>query len=94
MKHPGHTYGGFVPSISERGMTWDIELESIVKLLLVFKVHFLMQYDCLMSCNMSNLYVSHQKKSSPNIDGICIVGGKVALIPVVSSNKTILCNRG
>jgi hypothetical protein len=21
MKHPGHTYGGFVPSISERGMT-------------------------------------------------------------------------
>jgi hypothetical protein len=21
MKHPGHTYGGFVPPISERGMT-------------------------------------------------------------------------
>jgi hypothetical protein len=21
MKHPGHTYGGFVPSASERGMT-------------------------------------------------------------------------
>jgi hypothetical protein len=21
MKHPGHTYGGFVPTISERGMT-------------------------------------------------------------------------
>jgi hypothetical protein len=21
MKHPGHTYGGFVPAISERGMT-------------------------------------------------------------------------
>jgi hypothetical protein len=21
MKHPGHTYGGFIPSISERGMT-------------------------------------------------------------------------
>jgi hypothetical protein len=23
MKHPGHTYGGFVPAISERGMTKD-----------------------------------------------------------------------
>jgi hypothetical protein len=21
MKHPGHTYGGFVPAFSERGMT-------------------------------------------------------------------------
>jgi hypothetical protein len=21
MKHPGHTYGGFIPAISERGMT-------------------------------------------------------------------------
>jgi hypothetical protein len=21
MKHPGHTYGGFIPPISERGMT-------------------------------------------------------------------------
>jgi hypothetical protein len=21
MKHPGHTYGGFVPAISERGVT-------------------------------------------------------------------------
>jgi hypothetical protein len=21
MKHPGHTYGGFVPAISERGLT-------------------------------------------------------------------------
>jgi hypothetical protein len=21
MKHPGHAYGGFVPAISERGMT-------------------------------------------------------------------------
>jgi hypothetical protein len=23
MKHPGHTYGGFVPTISERGMTLE-----------------------------------------------------------------------
>jgi hypothetical protein len=24
MKHPGHTYGGFVSAISERGMTWPV----------------------------------------------------------------------
>jgi hypothetical protein len=28
MKHPGHTYGGFVPSISERGMTVRSSLTS------------------------------------------------------------------
>jgi hypothetical protein len=27
MKHPGHTYGGFVPAISERGMT--VKLHSL-----------------------------------------------------------------
>jgi hypothetical protein len=42
-----------------------------------------MQYECMMSCNMLDLYVPREKKSSPNIDGICIVGGKVALIPIV-----------
>jgi hypothetical protein len=26
MKHPGHTYGGFVPAISERGLT-QIKIE-------------------------------------------------------------------
>jgi hypothetical protein len=29
MKHPGHTYGGFVSAISERGMTSD-EIKSLV----------------------------------------------------------------
>jgi hypothetical protein len=24
MKHPGYTYGGFIPAISERGMTSGI----------------------------------------------------------------------
>jgi hypothetical protein len=43
---------------------------------------------------MSDLYIPHQKKSSSNIDGIRIVGGKIALILVVSSNKTILRKRG
>jgi hypothetical protein len=25
MKHPGHTYGGFVSTISEQGMTLDFQ---------------------------------------------------------------------
>jgi hypothetical protein len=73
---------------------YDYELESIFKFLLVFKICFLMQYECMMACNMSSLYIPHQKKSLPNIDGIRIVGGKVALIPIVSYNETIICNRG
>jgi hypothetical protein len=32
------------------------------KFLFVFKISFLMQYECMMPCNMSALYVSHQKK--------------------------------
>jgi hypothetical protein len=35
-----------------------------------------MKYECMMPCNMSALYVRYQnKKSSPNIDGVNIVGG-------------------
>jgi hypothetical protein len=41
---------------------------------------------------MSDLYVPYQKKCSPNIDGIHIVGGKIALIPVVSSSRMIYTN--
>jgi hypothetical protein len=26
MKHPGHTYGGFVPAISERGVTAEVDV--------------------------------------------------------------------
>jgi hypothetical protein len=55
---------------------YGFELESIFKFLLIFKILFLMKYECMMSCNMSALYVPHQKKSSPNIDGIRIVSGK------------------
>jgi hypothetical protein len=36
--------------------------------------------------NMSNLYVPHQMDTFANIDGIHVIGGKVVLIPVVSSN--------
>jgi hypothetical protein len=73
---------------------YDLESESIFKFLLIFKIRFWMQYECMMPCNMLALYIPRQKKKVPNIYGICIVGGKVALIPVVSSNETILHNCG
>jgi hypothetical protein len=34
--------------------------------------------------------LTKRKKSSSNIDGVRIVSAEVALIPVVSSNETIL----
>jgi hypothetical protein len=46
----------------------------------------------MITCNMSALYIPHQKKTSPNIDGVRIVGGKVALIPVVSSSGMTYAN--
>jgi hypothetical protein len=56
---------------------YDFELESIFKFPLVFKVRFLMQYECMMSCNISVLYIPHQKKkSSPNIDDVHVYCGK------------------
>jgi hypothetical protein len=73
---------------------YDYELESIFKFLLNFKVCFLIQYECMMACNMSVLYVLTKRKSLPNIDGIRVVCSKVALIPVVSFNETILRKRG
>jgi hypothetical protein len=52
-----------------------------------------MQYECMMPCNKSVLYVPHQKKkNSPNIDGVRIVGGKVVLITVVSSRGMTYAN--
>jgi hypothetical protein len=54
---------------------YDYNLELIFKFLLVFKICFLMQYECMMSYNMLVLYVPHQKKKLSNIDGICIIGG-------------------
>jgi hypothetical protein len=43
-------------------LSYDFELESIFKFPLVFMVCFLMQYECMMSFNMSVLYVLIQKK--------------------------------
>jgi hypothetical protein len=64
----------------------DFESELIFKFILVFKIRFLMQYECMMPCNMSDLYVPHQKRV-PNIYGIRLVGGELPLIPVVSSSS-------
>jgi hypothetical protein len=63
-----------------RFLRYDFELESIFNFLLVFKINFLMQYECMMSCNRSALYVPH-KKSSPKIDGVRIVNGKTQSSP-------------
>ncbi len=40
-------------------LRYDFELESIFMFPLVFMVCFLIQYECMMSCNMSVLYVPH-----------------------------------
>jgi hypothetical protein len=49
----------------------------------------------MMPCNMLAIYIPRQKKKvAKYIYDICIVGGKVALIPVVSSNETIVRNCG
>jgi hypothetical protein len=45
----------------------DFESELIFKFILVFKIRFLMQYECMMPCNMSDLYVPHQKKGAKYI---------------------------
>jgi hypothetical protein len=47
-------------------LSYDFELESIFKFLLVFMVCFLIQYECMMPCNKSVLYVPYQKKRLPN----------------------------
>jgi hypothetical protein len=37
MKHPGHTYGGFIPAISERGMTLGMPLDRDIKFVIELK---------------------------------------------------------
>jgi hypothetical protein len=61
----------------ERLSRYDFKLELIFKFLLVFKVSFLMQYECMMPCNMPVLYIPHKKKKMvPIIDGVRVVGDK------------------
>jgi hypothetical protein len=42
MKHPGHTYGGFVSAISERGMTGNEGMDSLLECLVPVVPGFLL----------------------------------------------------
>jgi hypothetical protein len=86
MKREGLKLKGF--------LSYDFELESIFKFLLVFMVCFLMQYDSMMSCNMSVLSVPHQKKSFCPIHKAYVLSVGFTLIPIVSSNASSLHNHG
>jgi hypothetical protein len=70
---------------------YDYELESIFKFLLVFNICCLMQYQYMMSCNMSAIYVPHKKKVA-KYRWHTLSRWQNALNPIVSSNETILLN--
>jgi hypothetical protein len=65
---------------------FDLDSESIFKFLLVFKIRFSMQNECMMSSNMSALYVPHQKKRLTKYRWCKDSQWQFALIPVVSSS--------
>jgi hypothetical protein len=71
---------------------YNFESESIFKFLLVFKVSFLMQYECMMSYNISALYVPHQKKKGAKYRWRMCSRWKITLIPMVSSNDMTYSN--
>jgi hypothetical protein len=76
-------------------LRYGFELESIfLKFLLIFKIRFLMQYDSMMPCNISVLYVPHQKKKLAKYRWRTCSQWQNALIPVVNYNETTLCNHG
>jgi hypothetical protein len=55
-----------------------------------FRVCFVMQYGCMMSCNMSAVYIPYQKKKLPNIDGVRIVGGNSHSSPLLALTKRLM----
>jgi hypothetical protein len=59
---------------------------------LVFKVRFLMQYECMMPYNMSVLYVPHQKKRLTKYRWRAYSRWENTLIPIVSSNGMTYAN--
>jgi hypothetical protein len=73
---------------------YDFKLESNFKFLLVFDISFLMQYECMMSCNMLTLYVPHKNKMFTKYRWRTHSQLQIALISVVSSTEIILHNRG
>jgi hypothetical protein len=67
-------------------LSYDFELELVFKFPLVFMVCFLMQHECMMSYNMSALYVPHQKKKLIKYRWCTSSRWQNALIPVVTSS--------
>jgi hypothetical protein len=54
-----------------------------------------MQYEYAMPWqHIGPIHFPLKEKLLINIDGVCIVGGKVTLIPIVNFNETILRNCG
>jgi hypothetical protein len=60
---------------------YDFELESNFKFFFVFKVRFLMQYECMMSWQKVVLSILTKRIGSPNIDNVCIVGSDLHSTP-------------
>jgi hypothetical protein len=71
---------------------YDFELEVIFKFLLVFKVHFLIQFECMTSCNMSALFVPHQQKKLAKYIWRTYSRWQIVLIPIVSSTGITYAN--
>jgi hypothetical protein len=62
------------------------------KFLLVFKICFLMQYECMMSCSMSALHVPHQKKKFAKYLWCTHSQWQITLITVVSPSDMTFTN--
>jgi hypothetical protein len=62
------------------------------KFLLVFKISFLMQYECMMPCNMSTLYFPYQKKNGAKYRWRTCNRWQNALIHIVSSSGMTYTN--
>jgi hypothetical protein len=80
---------------------WMVEVDRIfeiwlqvgidfLKFILVFKVHFLMQYECMMSCIMLILYIPRQKKKVIKYRWRTYSRWQITLIPVVSSSVWLM----
>jgi hypothetical protein len=67
---------------------YDFELESIfLKFLLVFKLRFLMQYECMMPCTCWPYMFLTKRKCLPNIDVVRIVSNKSHSTPWLALTK-------
>jgi hypothetical protein len=75
MKHPGHTYGGFVSTISERGMTMNM---------LLVKIRLLLMNLRKKKSNKSD----HHTKTTIKLTGSCYLATKSYLNEIDASTAT------